>query len=283
MKFVAKELKETGDVSRAQISSKEILKYTLALTVLFVGVYVCLGWVADAVAGRISPETEKKLAFLGAAFQKQSSAHRAEQATAQAIVDNLIAHGELPRLDYTVTVMDDPQPNALALPGGAIVVTTGLFDIIKTEEALAMVLGHELGPFKHRDHLRGLGRGILLATVLAVVFGSTQIQGVVSRLVNVAETRHSRKQEAAADETGLDLLVKTYGHAGGATTFFEQIRELHGDQILFKYLSTHPAPIQRIEALKAIIRERGLRVEEPTPLDLSRDRALDPSAPDERG
>ena len=45
--------------------------------------------------------------------------------------------------------------NAVALPGGNIVVFAGLLKEIKSENELAMILGHELGHFAHRDHLRG--------------------------------------------------------------------------------------------------------------------------------
>ncbi len=56
--------------------------------------------------------------------------------------------------------------------GGHILLFQGLLDILKTENSLSFVIGHELGHFKNRDHLRGLGRGIVLTALSATFTGA---------------------------------------------------------------------------------------------------------------
>src|SRR5690606_35172182 len=65
-------------------------------------------------------------------------------------------------------VMASDELNALALPGGAIVVTRGLLDQVDDAE-LAFVLAHELAHLEHRDNLRAIGRGLVLTVALSLV------------------------------------------------------------------------------------------------------------------
>lgn len=166
--------------------------------------------------------------------------------------------------EFQLGFLDEDAPNALALPGGHILVTRGLLDMLESENEVAFVLAHELGHFANRDHLRALGRAMVLGLAFAAVTGSgagaatPQTLGVVRTL---AERGFSRDQERDADAFGLQLLQARYGHVNGSTGFFDRLqahpafRDEGG--ALGAWMATHPHSGDRIEALRALAAERG--------------------------
>jgi Zn-dependent protease with chaperone function len=189
-------------------------------------------------------------------------------------------------------VVDDPSPNAFALPGGWIIVTTGLLDRIRTENELAFVLGHELGHFRNRDHLRGLGRGVAWGIVSATLGLGDGAASTLARVAGGLSNRHfDRDQESDADEVGLELLEAEYGHVGGATAVFTTVLAEEGDRdgqdgpegspsdgappdaereddsldhavdVVAGWLSTHPANADRTARLARWAADRGYAAE----------------------
>ena len=74
--------------------------------------------------------------------------------------------------EFRIEIDDSETMNAMALPGGLIVVTAGLLDEVETENELAFIIGHEMGHFKNRDHMRALGRGVVIGIMFATISGS---------------------------------------------------------------------------------------------------------------
>ena len=169
----------------------------------------------------------------------------------EALVGRLARHWEGNPYAFRAGVLPEDAPNAFALPGGVIVVTSGLLDGVGSENELAFVLGHELGHFRHRDHLRALGRQTFLAVVWAALatggVGSTLPQTVSS----LAERGFSRDQERAADAFGLALLHAEYGHVAGAGGFFTRLPDAEGGvgARLSSWVATHPMSAERLDAL----------------------------------
>lgn len=89
-----------------------------------------------------------------------------------------------------------------------------------------MILGHELGHFANRDHLRSLGKTLAIRVAIASIFGdSGTLANIVGVLIeNISNTSYSQSQEYQADEFGLILLNKTYGYVTGATDFFKNLK-----------------------------------------------------------
>ncbi len=168
----------------------------------------------------------------------------------QLLVDRLAFHWQDTPYEFRVEIDDSPVANAMALPGGLIIVTEGLLDQVESENELAFVLGHELGHFKNRDHLRALGRGIVLSLFFSVATGS-DVSGLSIKVTDVALRGFSREQESAADEFGLALVYTHYGHVDDAWRLFERWDE-DDDSFLdvVSYLSTHPAAGDRIDDLE---------------------------------
>jgi len=175
----------------------------------------------------------------------------------QLLVDRLAFHWPDAPYEFRVEIDDSAVANAMALPGGLIIVTEGLLDQVESENELAFVLGHELGHFRNRDHLRALGRGIVLALFFSVTTGS-DVSGLSIKVTDLALRGFSREQESDADEFALALVYTHYGHVDEAWRLFERWEERE-DSILdvVSYLSTHPATDDRIEELEEqAVRER---------------------------
>ncbi len=237
----------------------------LAVTLL---VYAALGLAVDHVVQRLPAGIEQRLgAMYGSMYAGAEDAGTGKGI--QQILDGLVA--VQPRgggTGYRVHVVRDARINALALPGGRIVLFSGLLDVVGSENELAFVLAHELGHFAHRDHLRGLGRRLVMLAVVAPVFGrdSSVSRFIYTSLMDV-EMKFSQRQEEAADLWAVDLLNARYGHAGGAVGFLETMaaKERQGRSAYF--FSTHPHPLRRVKVLKEYIMERGYAVGEEVPLE----------------
>ncbi|GAB4198245.1 MAG: hypothetical protein Fur006_47760 [Coleofasciculaceae cyanobacterium] len=245
----------------------------LILLGLFVGLIVGAIWLLNLLINGliwiIPPSVERQLgAVVVPVFEQQ-----AKPSPAQDTLNQMLARleAQLPpeqkqNRDYRVLYVPNSTVNAIALPGDAIVMYAGLVSQAESENELMMVLGHELGHFAHRDHLRGLGRSLLVQIVIAMFIGDTGWlqSAAVSSIETVTRSQFSQSQERKADEYGLILLQKTYGHVAGATDFFARMSRQKGANVAF--LSTHPAPGKRVNELNRSIEEYNYPVKERVPL-----------------
>jgi len=169
-------------------------------------------------------------------------------ALARTTLARLTTHLHGAGVPYPLIVIDSPAPNAFALPGGTIGVTTGLLLAIDDEVALAFVLGHELGHFKHRDHLRAFIRDTGRGTAIALIFGGAH--SLVTRADAWLALGYSRSQEHAADRFGIDLVHATYGRTDGCDALFRLLARDASPPAWAHMLSTHPDHEDRIARLR---------------------------------
>ena len=246
---------------------KEFAVLAGGLLAVAVGLYLLLGLAVDLVVPRLSIDFEKKLAAAFTGRLADTEAHTPAANALQTLVDRL--QEKCAPLPYAVTVhlQEADAVNAAALPGGQMLVFSGLLKEMRSENELAFVLAHELGHFAHRDHLRGLGRALVLMTASTVLFGAdSSVSGMIGESLTLTELSFSRKQETRADEFALQTLNCYYGHAAEATTFFSKIPK-SGDPGRFgHYFASHPENRRRIAHLEDLIRERGYRAGVSRPL-----------------
>jgi Zn-dependent protease with chaperone function len=149
-----------------------------------------------------------------------------------------------------VSVLCSHDINALALPGGRILLTQGLLENLPTNNALIFVLGHEAGHIVHRDHLRGMGRQIIFTMGAALLgFSDSAALSTVNQTIGRA---YDREQEARADQYGLQLTQKIYGHTWGAEALFEILAQQENfvDRSLSRFSSTHPPSQDRLNQIR---------------------------------
>ena len=132
------------------------------------------------------------------------------QSYVEGLVDEIGKKSHRPNLVYHVTVLDSPQINAFALPGGYLYITRGIMAYMNSEAELAGVLGHELGHITARHGVRqqsaGQVAGILGAGV-AILTGS----GQAAQAANVGSTAlirgYGRSHELEADRLGAEYIA----------------------------------------------------------------------------
>lgn len=240
---------------------------------LFSGLVILLIWLAGAIVNQIvwwiPPSVERQLGAIAVpAFERMAQPSDTQTALNQ-LLDRLEAElpAEQQSRDYQVLYVPDPTVNALAIPGDRIVIFKGLLDQVESENELAMVLSHELGHFANRDHLRSLGRTIVVQLALASLFGDLgSLQRIaVAGIEQLTDAQYSQSQERQADEFGLDLLYDTYGQVAGATDFFARLGKGR-DRSLTDFVATHPAPQARVKRLRELIEAENYPVETRSPL-----------------
>ncbi|NEP00254.1 MAG: M48 family metallopeptidase [Symploca sp. SIO2E9] len=245
----------------------------LILLGLFIGLIVGIIWLLNLLInnliGLIPTSVEQWLGTVIIPVYEQKAQPSPAQDTLNQLLNRLekqLPPQQYQHRDYRVLYLPDDTVNALALPGDVIVIYAGLVKQVESENELMMVLGHELGHFAHRDHLRGLGRNLLVRAVIAYVIGDAgAIQSAAtSALVTVSSSKLSQSQELQADEFGLVLLQQTYGHVAGATDFFARMSQKKGTN--WAFFSTHPASGKRVIKLQRLIEKRHYPIKEPSPL-----------------
>lgn len=221
-----------------------------------IAIYLVLGGLAGWAAGRVPTAFEIKLGQGLELFDGLNEKNSADRERLQALVEELASLAPPSELPLRVHLIDSPEVNAAALVGGHILVFQGLLDQAGSENEIAMILGHELGHLLHRDHLRALGRRLVLSSFVLAVGGDGLATQLLQSGLSTLELRYSREQERAADRLGLELLAARYGHVGGSTDFFERHR---GDFEVPELFSSHPLSRDRVERLRELAVTEGYR------------------------
>jgi len=229
---------------------KDLLLMLTAATAIMVGIYIALGFAVDALAPRISYETELSIGRFMGRHPILKDAKPAPQ-DIQELAETIRTQSTDIPFPVQVSIRQDPQVNAFALPGGRIVLTSGILEAIESQNELAFILGHELGHIAHRDHLRALGRGLVLLTLSSLVLESGDSSGAnLGKMVVLTELTFTRRQETLADEAGQDALMTVFGHVTGPEQVFSHFAKLADTNYLTRFALTHPETQARIRHLK---------------------------------
>ena len=236
----------------------EFLTLLLGVLGIVVGTYLFLGLAVHMVVPRLPLTLEQKMASVFINSMGALDRHSEHARQVQQLLNTI--HRKCVKLPYTFTVYlhENPQVNAVALPGGNIVVFTGLLEKVDSENELAFVLSHEIGHYANRDHLKGIGRGLVFMIIAAVLFGpDNNVANLLAQTLNLTELAFSRNQETRVDEFALEVINCTYGHVGGAAVFFNKLSQEEHIGRLGHYFSTHPQNQKRIAHLKDYSRSHG--------------------------
>ncbi|MGH7389801.1 MAG: M48 family metallopeptidase [Candidatus Rokuibacteriota bacterium] len=181
------------------------------------------------------------------------------QRVIDAIVERLVAGGAGGPYRVRVAVVDQPQVNALAFPGGRVVLLRGLLEATDSAEMLAGVLAHEIQHVVRRHATRAIlqhaSTGILVAAVAGDVSGLVTFALEGARVV--AALGYSRQAEDEADAHGLRMLLTARIDPAPAIDFYDKVLtplDARAPRGAWRYVSTHPATGERVAVLRAIAR-----------------------------
>jgi beta-barrel assembly-enhancing protease len=215
----------------------------LGVLVIFAGGLIA-SWLAPAIPLSVDQT-------IGAAAQREMSLTQKEcsnpavkkyvEDLAQPMID---AAGKVP-FTFSFRVVDTPEVNAFALPGGFVTVNRGLLEAAESGEEVAGVIGHEIQHAILRHGTKRILRQLGGTVLMNLLFGGGDLAAVSHAAGQMTGLSYDRAQELEADKEGVALMVAAGMDPRGLARFFERLSEgaLHPPEIL----STHPDPGARAD------------------------------------
>jgi len=237
----------------------------VCVATLVAGAQWGLPWLADRIAEQIPPAAERSLGdqVLGSLDRLGLGASTldADRRNVLAARFAKLAQGAPGGADYRVEFRNAPGigANAFALPGGTVVVTDQLVNLLGDDREFDAVVAHEIGHQQHRHAIRQTLRTSFVAIVAAFFAGDVSSASAVVVAVPsfLLDNHYSRTFEEEADAYAFDLLAR---HDESPHWFAEAMRLLesqHPDRRRGRepaYLSSHPATFDRIDEAEAAAR-----------------------------
>lgn len=225
-----------------------------------------VGYFAGELAARLPYRYEKALAARAAPLLQEGTRDPHSIAIEQALnqlAARLAQHMPLPEgMAITVHYQDTDEINAFATLGANIVIYRGLLARTPDENALAMVLAHEMAHAQLRHPARSLGRGVALGIILTTInssMGHNAASGALNTTGELSLLNYSRAQERDADAAALTAITALYGHAGGAQDLFRilETASTTPSAVRVSMLSTHPLSQERIDSVGTRAQQHG--------------------------
>lgn len=223
--------------------------------------------------GKLDLQVEKSLGqSTSAAVKKEKGVYQNPEAEAwvRGIFDKVIAQKKR-SLNYTLTLLDTPEVNAFAVPGGDLFVTKGLLAWVDSDDELACVIGHELAHVERKHSMRSLKNDLLFqaAAQLASKKMKNDAVGTGAQVVSMLQGRKfSRKHEEEADRIGMQMAADAGYDPSGMMSFMQKLNEgvKANKDFLNRILATHPPASSRIANAKTILASMGRSYNAPTRL-----------------
>ena len=159
--------------------------------------------------------------------------------------------------DWDVNVIDSPELNANAGPGGKIIFYTGLIEKLNlTDDEIAAVMGHEIAHAlrEHGREAMSKAYGVQMATQIgsAVGIGDGSLQLANMGVQYLMTLPNSRSNENEADLIGLELAARAGYNPNAAVSLWRKMAAAGGSAPP-EFLSTHPSPSNRTQTLQSTI------------------------------
>jgi predicted Zn-dependent protease len=166
---------------------------------------------------------------------------------------------------WEFNLVEDPNVNAWCMPGGKVVVYTGILPVAKNEAGLATVMGHEIAHAFARHGAERMTQGLLvelggMALEKALATRPEETRDLFMRSYGAGTQYgillpYSRKQESEADHLGLIFMAMAGYNPNDALDFWQRMAASSSGQAPPEFMSTHPADATRIRNIKKLIPE----------------------------
>ena len=171
------------------------------------------------------------------------------------------SRSERPQLPWRFGVNDSDHVNAFAAPGGFVIITRGMLNLLQNEAELAGVLGHEVGHVVRKHHLAALQKGAwmnLLASGASAAAADRGGEALVNALAGPTRELYARgldrDDEFEADRVGVVLATRAGFDPYGLPMALQTLARIRPDDPYLSLLSrTHPSPGQRLERLGTVM------------------------------
>ena len=200
----------------------------------------------------------KKARDAGKLNSDRALTSRVRNITQRLIPTTGVFRPDAPRWKWEINTLGTDDLNAYAMPGGKIMVYSGLVNKLKLSDAeIAAVVGHEIAHALREHSRERISRAYAQQLALA---GVAVVTGAGQQALNIANTvaavtfqlPHSREQEAEADEIGMELMARAGYDPNAAVSVWKKMMSANQGGPP-EFLSTHPSPQTRIAGLQALV------------------------------
>ena len=237
---------------------KEFLILTAGVLGAILIAVLVLGLLADHFAQYIPYRVEKNFTIM---VPNKDDGPPVLKAYLESLADRIVAKQDLPdEMEINVHYVDSDVVNAYATLGGHIVLYRGLLEKLQHENALAMVMAHEIAHVKYRHVIRSMGSGLAVGIALSMLnssLGNSVVSNMINQTGEVGMLKFSRVHEQQADDLALDSLQRLYGHVEGAEELFVAIKAQERAGYIPVFLRTHPDTQARIAHIRDIQQRRA--------------------------
>ncbi len=208
----------------------------------------------------INAQAEK--AYAEVKQKSKISTHREWTAMVNRVAQRIAKASEV-NYQWEVVLLENPEPNAWCMPGGKMAVNTGIMPILKTEAALAAVMGHEVAHATKSHGRKRYARAIQQNMIGMIVGGGAILAGQVlcktkecklltalggaaaGFAVAFFDRKFSRADETEADQVGQQYMAKAGYEPSESIKLWERMSAANGGKAPPEWLSTHPADSTR--------------------------------------
>ena len=216
------------------------------------------------VVGALQPIGEEEEIVLGQAVAVEAFSRFGGEYPNQAwnryinLVGKTIAEvSDRPTLNYHFAILNSPEQNAFAAPGGYIFITVGLLKTLKNEAELGGVLAHEIAHVTKRHMLETIRRGAVLGSIselslTAMKKDPKMFSNAIDQMTDLLFTKGLDKaKEFEADAVGVDYAYRAGYHPQGLKDYLQTLaKEGHAESVFF---ATHPSTTERISKINALL------------------------------
>ena len=229
--------------------------FSILIVGLLVVLLLCawlLGIGGGYLAKKIPFEQELRLAEI---YQEPEAPQTELLLYLQQLADRVSAAMSLDEsMAITIHYVDEPVDNAFATIGGNVFLYKGLLEKLPNENALAMLIAHEIAHVAHRDPIVSVGQNAAISMGMMVLLGNAD-GGVLGSAGLYTQMNFSRAMESDADVQGLKAVERIYGHVNGALDLYRVLESVADATPLSQpeFFSTHPHSDTRLDELSEVI------------------------------
>jgi beta-barrel assembly-enhancing protease len=232
---------------------KVIIQAAISITIFFTAWYSLtqINWLKIFAVQQTKDATEEKLGNL---FWESFKQNNTENTTPEvfnpidSIVTQIAAANDVERSSIKLHILNNPQVNAFALPGGHLVVYSGLINKTANQNEFVGVLCHEIAHIQKKHVMQKLVTEVGLAALLAITAGKAGGEATKQLLKTLTGAAFDRSLEKEADITAVDYMVSSKIDAAPFANFLYKLSLTEPEMVNnLGWLNTHPASAERAE------------------------------------
>lgn len=250
--------KYTRSTGLHQLVLRGGLKVSLIMLLVLTGVilaghFYVVPWCVNRVVDRLPLSFDKELGEIA-----QQSIHETTDVTGNRLLTSFAHQMKWDAQDtLTFSLVNSEIENAYALPGGRIVVYTGLLKKLHTPEQLAALLSHEVAHVTGRHSVRKLCRDMSTSLLVSVAFGNSSgaTNALYANASSLYSLTYSRQYEQEADITGIETLRRNHIDQNGMLQLMQALQKLDQQVKVPEFIRTHPLTDNRVKYVARNIKE----------------------------